>query len=141
MVSVDGTLADQAFSATLEPDGEGGHWFKVGKALRDKAHAAFGDEVAFELLPADREPEPAVPADVRKALAASAPAMATWNDITPRARRDWVHWITSGKQAATRVKRIATACDMLAKGKRRACCFDSSGRYSRGGMGAPEAAE
>ena len=39
------------------------------------------------------------------------------------------------------IVRIATACDMLASGKRRACCFDRSGMYSKGNMGAPLAAE
>ncbi|MDX1529484.1 MAG: YdeI/OmpD-associated family protein, partial [Gammaproteobacteria bacterium] len=51
-----------------------------------------------------------------------------------------IHWITSGKREDTRVRRIATACDMLASGKRRACCFDRSGMYSKA-FSAPEAAE
>ena len=33
MVAVDGTLEGQAFTATLEPDGEGGHWLKLPRAL------------------------------------------------------------------------------------------------------------
>ncbi|PPU54225.1 hypothetical protein XdyCFBP7245_19205 [Xanthomonas dyei] len=57
-------------------------------------------------------------------------ARATWGVITAVARRDWIFWITSGKKADTRIKRVATACDMLASGKRRACCFDRSGMYS-----------
>src|SRR3546814_17368350 len=68
-------------------------------------------------------------------------AKATWTDITPVARRDWIAWIISGKKAETLVKRIDTACDKLASGMRRACCFDRSGMYSQGNMGAPEAAE
>ena len=43
--------------------------------------------------------------------------------------------------SGTRAKRIGVACDKLASGMRRACCFDRSGRYSKGNMGAPEAAE
>ena len=39
---------------------------------------------------------------------------------------------------AERVKRIETACDMLAKGKRRPCCFDRSGMYGKS-MGCPVA--
>ena len=70
-----------------------------------------------------------------------AAAKATWDDITPVARRDWIAWITSGKKAETRVKRIDVACDKLACGNRRACCFDSSGRFSKGNMGVPEAAK
>lgn len=138
LVSVDGKLAGQAFAATLQPDGQGGHWLKVGKALLAKAGIAPGDRVAVSLAPAAREPEPDAPADLRRALAASAAAKATWADITPLARRDWIAWITSGKRAETRGKRIATACDMLAKGKRRACCFDRSGVYAKGAMGVPD---
>jgi hypothetical protein len=56
------------------------------------------------------------------------------------ARRDWIHWITSGKKAETRVKRIAVAIDKLASGQRRACCFDRSGMYSKA-FAAPEPAD
>jgi plasmid stabilization system protein ParE len=63
-----------------------------------------------------------------------------WKDITPAARRDFVHWIVSPKKAETRVKRIETACDMLAKGKRRPCCFDRSGKFD-GSLRCPAAEE
>jgi len=141
MVTVDGTLEGQAFQATLEPDGDGSHWLKVEKALREAAGAAVGDTVALEIAPVEVEPEPKVPPDIRKALADHPAAKAQWASLTPVARRDWIHWITSGKKAETRVKRIAVTCDKLASGQRRACCFDRSGMYSKGNMGAPEAAE
>lgn len=141
MVSVEGTLAGAPFQATLEPDGHGSHWLKVDRKLREAAGVDAGDTVTLEIAPVTREPEPAVPADLRQALSAQPAALAVWKDITAVARRDWIHWITSGKKAETRVKRIATACDMLASGKRRACCFDRSGKYSRGNMGAPQSAE
>lgn len=141
MVTVDGTLEGHAFQATLEPDGQGSHWFKVEKAVREAAGVAAGDSGAFTLTPVEKEPEPKVPADLKEALAGNAAAKATWTDITPVARRDWIHWITSGKKAETRAKRIDVACDKLASGNRRACCFDRSGMYSKGNMGPPEAAE
>ncbi len=140
MVTVDGAIDGHAFQATLEPDGGGGHWLKVGKALSDAAGVAAGDTVALEMVPVEVEPEPSVPADLRKALMAHSEARATWEDITPVARRDWIHWITSGKKEETRGHRIITACDMLACGKRRACCFDRSGIYSKA-FSAPKAAE
>ena len=141
MVTVDGTLEGERFQATLEPDGQGSHWLKVDKALSEAAGVAAGDTVALEIAPVAKEPEPKVPDDLRKALAANPAAKATWADITPVARRDWVHWVTSGKKAETLVKRIAVACDKLASGNRRACCFDRSGMYSKGNMGPPAAAE
>lgn len=37
----------------------------------------------------------------------------------------------SVRRPETRVERIATACDMLVKGKRRPGCFDRSGMHSK----------
>jgi hypothetical protein len=111
MTTVDGTLDGEPFQATLEPDGQGSHWLKVDKALREAAKASAGDTVALEIAPVAVEPEPRVPADLRKALAANPDAHATWADITPVARRDWFAWIVSGKKAETRVMRIDTSCD------------------------------
>ena len=128
------------FQATLEPDGQKSHWLKVDRKLSKSAGAEAGDMVTLEIMSAGREPEPKVPADLRKALAATPKARALWSDITPIARRDWIHWIASAKRPETRARRIDSACEMLADGKRRVCCFDRSGFYSKG-FGAPKAAE
>ena len=141
MVSVQGRVGGAGFAATLAPDGEGGHWLKLPAALLRKAGAQAGDTVELAIVPVAKEPEPRLPADLKRALAAEAAALATWKDITAVARRDWIHWVTSGIKAETRAKRIGVAVDKLAKGDRRACCFDRSGRYSRGNMGPPAAAE
>ncbi len=99
--------------------------------MREAAGADAGDIVTLEIAPARAEPEPRVPADLRKALAAAPKARALWSDITPVARRDWIHWITSAKRPETRARRIKNACAMLAAGKGRVCCFDRSGLYSK----------
>lgn len=136
-VTVEGTFNGSPFQATLDPDGQGGHWLKVDRKLREAVGARApgleaGDVVTLEIAPVAEEPEPTVPPDLRKALAAApSKAREVWSDITPAARRDFIHWITSPKRPETRVKRIATACDMLAKGKRRPCCFDRSGMYDK----------
>lgn len=140
MASVTGTLNGAPFQATLDPDGQGSHWLKVPRKLREAARANVGDEVTLELAPASEEPEPKVPADLRKALAAAPEAKAVWKDLTRVARRDWIQWVESAKQTETRVRRITNACSMLASGKRRVCCFDRSGIYSKG-LSAPQAAD
>jgi hypothetical protein len=140
VTAVEGTINDVAFQAVLEPDGQKSHWLKVDRQLRERADADVGEVVTLEIAPAKDEPEPKVPADLKKALAAAAPtAITLWSDITTNARRDWIHWITSAKQRETRARRIKNACSMLAAGKRRVCCFDRSGFYSKS-MSAPRAA-
>ncbi len=140
MTTVEGTINGHSFRATLEPDGQKSHWLKVTRKMREAAGADVGDVVTFEIMSAGEEPEPTVPADLRKALAAAPQARALWSDITSIARRDWIHWITSAKRPETRVRRINNACEMLAAGKRRVCCFDRSGFYSKS-FGAPQAAD
>ena len=140
MVSVEGTLAGEAFQATLEPDGDGGHWLKLEPDVLATAAITMGQSVALDIAPMAQEPEPKVPDDLQQALDASAKAKAIWDATTAVARRDWIAWITSGKKAETRVKRIAVAIDKLASGQRRACCFDRSGKFG-GGFCAPVAAD
>jgi len=140
VTAIEGTINGVPFQAVLEPDGQKSHWLKVERKLREAAGADAGDVVKLEIAPAAKEPEPEVPADLRKALATAAPnARNLWSDITANARRDWIHWITSAKQEETRARRIKNACSMLAAGKRRVCCFDRSGFYSKS-LSAPKAA-
>jgi uncharacterized protein YdeI (YjbR/CyaY-like superfamily) len=73
--------------------------------------------------PAGEEPEPRVPTDLRKALAAAPKSKSQWSDLTPIARGDFISWIDSAKQQETRKRRIERACSMLAAGKRRPCCY------------------
>jgi hypothetical protein len=139
MTAIEGTINGVSFQAMLQPDGQKSHWLKVDRNLREAAGTDTGEVVTLEIAPAAEEPEPAVPTDLRKALAATPKARALWSDITPIARRDWIQWITSAKQAETRARRIKNACSMLAAGKRRVCCFDRSGFYNKS-LSAPKAA-
>jgi hypothetical protein len=139
MTAIEGTINGVPFRATLEPDGQKSHWLKVDRKLGEAAGADAGDVVTLEIAAAAGESEPTVPVDLRKALAAVPKARALWSGITPIARRDWIHWITSAKQPETRARRIKNACSMLAAGKRRVCCFDRSGFYSKS-LNAPKAA-
>jgi uncharacterized protein YdeI (YjbR/CyaY-like superfamily) len=64
-----------------------------------------------------------LPADLKKLIAASPKALATWEDITPLARNEFICWVTSVKKDETRTKRVEWAWDILIKGKRRPCCW------------------
>jgi bifunctional DNA-binding transcriptional regulator/antitoxin component of YhaV-PrlF toxin-antitoxin module len=140
MVSVEGTLGGAPFEATLEPDGQGSHWLKVPKKLREAAGAEAGDTMKLEIRPCEEQLESPVPKDLRDALNSHPGAKATWEATTTIARRDWIAWMTSGKQAATRDKRRKAMMDMLEHGKKRVCCFDRSGMAGKN-FSAPEASE
>jgi hypothetical protein len=138
--TVDGAINGQGFKALLEPDGQKGHWLKIDEKLLKDSGANFDDVAHFEIVAVEQEPEPEVPADLVKALQVFPEARATWEATTTIARLDWIHWVTSAKQAKTRTKRISDACDMLASGKKRVCCFDPSGYYSKA-FSAPQAVD
>ncbi len=138
--SVDGTINGAPFHATLDPDGRLSHWLKVSKDLREAACANIGEMVTVHLSPASPEPEPESPDDLREALATFPAAQSAWNDTSTIARVDWIHWIESAKQDKTRKSRVNSACDMLSHGKKRVCCFDQSGFYSKS-LSAPQVAD
>jgi hypothetical protein len=129
--TVNGTINGQPFQATLDPDGQLSHWLKVDLDLQKAAGVEAGDMITLEIAPVEQEPEPEIPEDFDHALNSNSEARRVWLDATTVARLDWIHWITSAKQAKTRAKRIYDACEMLAAGKKRVCCFDSSGYYSK----------
>jgi uncharacterized protein YdeI (YjbR/CyaY-like superfamily) len=57
--------------------------------------------------------------DFASALAEAPKAKAVLDGFPPSAQRDYFEWIAEAKQDATRAKRIATAVEWLAEGKRR----------------------
>ncbi len=139
MTTVRGRLNGIPFRATLEPDGQKSHWLKVTDKLRKVAGANLGEAVRLQIVPAEKQLQSRMPPDFRKALAGAPKARTIWPGLTPIARRDWIHWIVSAKLPQTRARRIRNACEMLASGKRRVCCFDRSGFYSKG-LSAPKPA-
>lgn len=65
------------------------------------------------------KPEIPVPDDLISVLDATPTAKATFDALAPSHRREYLEWITEAKRPETRAKRIATAIEWLAEGKRR----------------------
>ena len=137
---MEGRINGHPFQGILEPDGQLSHWLKIPGALLDSAGVEAGSLVMLEVRPLADELEPPLPPAFRAALAASPEARAAWDSTTTIARIDWIHWIVSAKQEKTRLSRVAGACEMLAGGKKRVCCFDPSGYYSKSFSAPREAA-
>jgi hypothetical protein len=123
MVLVEGTIDGAPFKIPLEPDGRGSHWLKIDKAMQ-RAGVKAGEHIAVELKPSKDWPEPALPADLKTALAHDKKATDLWQDITPMARWDWLRWISSTGNTETRARRIEAAFSKLKAGTRRPCCFN-----------------
>jgi uncharacterized protein YdeI (YjbR/CyaY-like superfamily) len=64
-----------------------------------------------------------LPEDFRKAIESNAKVAKLWQEITPLARNEWICWVTSPKQAATRARRIVVGLDKMQGGMRRPCCW------------------
>jgi Bacteriocin-protection, YdeI or OmpD-Associated len=116
----------KSFRIPLEPDGRGSHWLNVDKTMLKNTHAKVGDTVKLSIKPSKDWPEPEVPADLKKALAADKEAGKLWEIITPMARRDWLCWIASTATPRDRARRVSVALSKLKKGMRRPCCFNRS---------------
>jgi hypothetical protein len=126
MSLVEGTFNGHFFQTALEPDGRGSHWFRVADTMLRAARAAAGESVSLAIAPMAQWPEPKVPQDLARALAADAKARSLWMDITPLARWDWIRWIGSTRNPGTRTIRIEKTLSKLKSGKRAACCFNRS---------------
>jgi hypothetical protein len=64
-----------------------------------------------------------MPADLKKAVAATPEARAAWESLTPLARNEWICWSITVKQPQTRNNHIGRTTTELQEGKRRPCCW------------------
>jgi hypothetical protein len=121
-VMVKGTMDGEDFTAVLEPDGRGSHWFRLEGGM---PKAKPGDTVELSIEPTKNWTEPDIPADIKKGIAADKDAQRTWDSVTPMARREWIRWIRATNNPETRQKHIEVARSKLSKGMRRPCCFNA----------------
>ena len=90
-------------------------------ALLGKAMALNEAGVKHVRPRAGSKPPPTLPDDLAALLAKRqhAAARRTWAGFPPGAQREYIDWLAEAKTDATRQKRLATALEWLAEGKRR----------------------
>lgn len=125
MVMAEITISKLKFEVPLEPDGMGGHWFRLNESLCEQLDLDSESTISLSVTPIQTWIEPSVPDDLNEALN-SFKVNNHWNSLTPKARWEWIRWIRFTENPQTRQKRIKTACSMLESGKKRPCCFDHS---------------
>ena len=124
-VAVQGTINGHEFQTVLEPDGYSGHWMRVDEKLRHTAGIRAGDTAKLDINSTRDWPEPKVPQDLERALAAAPRKIQDlWKDITPMARWEWVRWVNATRSPETRERRVEVTIAKMNSGKRRPCCFD-----------------
>ena len=92
-------------------------------ALSISALCSIMDETMNEIKTGKSGPVHKTPTDLRMALRSEAKTQAAWKNLTPLARNEWICWVISAKQDATRGRRIQRAIEDLQAGKRRPCCW------------------
>ena len=137
IVMVEGTINGNHFKDALEPDGKGSHWLTITAAMQKAYKIDAGDTAEIVLMATKDWPEPLIPSDLQAALTNNRIANELWQQVTPMARWDWIRWVRSTPNPATRQKRVEVAMSKLGKGTRRPCCFNrtecTDPTVSRGG--------
>jgi hypothetical protein len=124
-VAVRGTINGHGFQTVLEPDGRSGHWMRIEADLQQAAAVSAGDTATLEIEPLEDWPEPNVPQDLERALAAAPQRIQDlWREITPMARWEWVRWVNATQNPDTRRRRVDVTISKMDGGKRRPCCFN-----------------
>jgi hypothetical protein len=124
-VAVQGTINGHRFQTVLEPDGNFGHWMKVDRKLQKAAALSAGDSATLAIESVKDWPEPSVPPDLKRAVAAAPQKIQDlWKGITPMARWEWVRWINATQELGTRKRRVEVSISKMKSGKRRPCCFN-----------------
>ena len=78
-----------------------------------------------KLRKAKARPAIPMPDDFAQALAANPAAREVFDGFTQAQQRDYLEWITDAKREATRARRIATAVEWIAEGKRRNWMYEN----------------
>ena len=124
-VAVQGKINGHGFRTVLEPDGNFGHWMRIDGKLQKTAAVSAGDTATFEIESLKDWPEPDVPPDLERAVAAAPKNIQDlWKGITPMARWEWVRWVNATPNPDTRKRRVEVSISKMKGGKRRPCCFN-----------------
>jgi len=98
---------------------------RIDGKLRRTAALSAGDTATLEIELRKDWPEPSVPQDLERALAAAPPKIQElWKGITPMARWEWVRWVNATPNPDTRKRRVEVSVSKMTSGKRRPCCFN-----------------
>lgn len=108
-----GTLNGVPVKRALQNHADGGSFIMLGRPLLKEAGAGPKSTVMFVLGPDPTPDELEVPAELVTALDHDPEAKARWDGFTVGRKRSLLHYVTSAKQEATRIRRAVELTRML----------------------------
>jgi uncharacterized protein YdeI (YjbR/CyaY-like superfamily) len=115
-----GSYGKVAKREDLPPEAELVAKLKTAMGMIDR-----GEKPAWRREPPKPKAPIPVPQDLSAGLAANPAAAQFWDKLSPSARYEYLQWITEAKRDETRVKRLGTALEWLAEGKKRNWKYES----------------
>jgi hypothetical protein len=115
-VKVRGTVNGHPFRGSALPHGDGTHYLVVNKSIREAIGATQGDSVQVSMQVDLEERKVDLPEDLALALQANPASQAIFEKLSYSHQKQYVEWIESAKQAATRQDRISKTIAKLPEG-------------------------
>ena len=115
-VKVRGTLNGHPFRGSAIPHGDGTHYLVVNRSIRDAVRVSQGDSVQVQMQADLDERKVIIPEDLVAALQANPASQSIFEKLSYSHQKQYVEWIESAKQAATRQDRILKTITMLPEG-------------------------
>lgn len=115
-VKVRGTLNGHPFRGSALPHGDGTHYLVVNRSTREAIGATQGDSVQVVLRADLEERKVNLPEDLVLAMQANSSSKAIFEKLSYSHQKQYIEWIESAKQAATRQDRILKTITMLPEG-------------------------
>ena len=110
MATINGS---EPFKVSLFPAGEGKHFIRVRKKVRQALDLKEGDKVKVSIQVLDRDANAVIPPDLQKALRAEG-LLNEFLAVTPGARNYLIRKIEDAVKPETRLKRIQALLTSLA---------------------------
>ena len=117
-VSVKATVGGEAFHTSIFPNGDGTHHMMFNKGMQKVSGVTPGETLSIT-LDRDAGEEAEVSGPLAVMLKRNRKAATMFKALTPAGRREFIQWITSAKQDATREVRAAKTIEMVLAGKKR----------------------
>lgn len=117
-VKIRATIDGVPYRGSLVRMGGESHMLLILKSIREQIGKSFGAEVEVILEEDSEARVVAVPEDLRSAFEANPQAGAIFERLSYTHRREYVLWIESSKQPATRQARLSKTIRMLLEGKK-----------------------